>query len=36
MQNYSKPPLSVQKQVDLLKRRNMIISDEEKIKDFLL
>lgn len=36
MQNYSKPPLLVNDQVNLLKKRGMLINDEEKVKNFLL
>lgn len=33
--NYNKPHLTFEKQVELLKSRNLIIDDEEKFKNFL-
>lgn len=36
MKNYSKPPLLVNEQVNLLKQRRMVINDDEKVKIFLL
>lgn len=36
MKSYSKPPLLINDQVNLLKERGMLIHDDEKVKNFLL